>query len=174
VDPRQDLIAHGLRDTRRLSRPRRVGQPRQATVGESGPLHSRAGAPLRLTCRCNTARYSLVALAARVRDFAAERFWPQFHSPKNLSMALAAEAGELLEVFQWLTEEESRALDVGARADAESELADVLIYLVRLADVLGVDLLRAADTKLGRNEERYPADLASERADKYDRLRPKG
>jgi NTP pyrophosphatase (non-canonical NTP hydrolase) len=113
-------------------------------------------------------------LTARVRDFAAERSWQQFHSPKNLSMALAAEAGELLEVFQWLTEEDSRALDVGARADAESELADVLIYLVRLADVLGVDLLRAADTKLGRNEERYPADLAYGRADKYDRLRPKG
>jgi NTP pyrophosphatase (non-canonical NTP hydrolase) len=114
----------------------------------------------------------LDALTARVRDFAAERSWQQFHSPKNLSMALAAEAGELLEVFQWLAEEESRALDVGARADAESELADVLIYLVRLADVLG--LLRAADTKLGRNEERYPADLAYGRADKYDRLRPKG
>ncbi len=96
-------------------------------------------------------------LAARLRDFASARDWEQFHTPKNLAMALAGEAGELLEVFQWLTPEQSAAVLDGERAgDVEDELADVLIYLVRLADVLGVDLLAAADAKVERNEQRFP------------------
>ena len=99
----------------------------------------------------------LDALAARLRDFATARDWEQFHTPKNLAMALAGEAGELLEVFQWLTPEQSAAVLDGERAgDVEDELADVLIYLVRLADVLGVDLLAAADAKVDRNEQRFP------------------
>lgn len=96
-------------------------------------------------------------LAARLRDFATARDWVQFHTPKNLAMALAGEAGELLEVFQWLTPEQSAAVLDGERAgDVEDELADVLIYLVRLADVLGVDLVAAADAKVDRNEQRFP------------------
>ena len=96
-------------------------------------------------------------LAARLRDFAAARDWEQFHTPKNLAMALAGEAGELLEVFQWLTPEQSAAVLDGERAgDVADELADVLIYLVRLADVLGVDLVAAAAAKVDRNEQRFP------------------
>lgn len=95
-----------------------------------------------------------------LRRFAAERDWEQFHTPKNLAMALAGEAGELLEIFQWLTVEESaKIMDDGERAQAVAdELADVLQYVVRLADVLGVDLSEALWRKLRSNEARYPAD----------------
>lgn len=89
--------------------------------------------------------------------FAADRDWEQFHSPKNLAMALAAEAGELLEVFQWLTPDESAALTDDQRRAAADEIADVLQYLVRLADVLGVDLGVEVWRKLRENEERYEA-----------------
>lgn len=94
-----------------------------------------------------------------LRQFAAERDWDQFHTPKNLAMALAGEAGELLEIFQWLTPEESaRVMEDPAHARAAGdELADVLQYVVRLADVLGVDLSEAVWRKLGENAQRYPA-----------------
>ena len=101
---------------------------------------------------------SLDTLAARLRDFARARDWERYHDPKNLAMALAGEVGELVEVFQWLTPDEASAVMSGARAtDVEDELADVLIYLVRLADVLDVDLRAAAEAKVERNEERFPA-----------------
>ena len=109
----------------------------------------------------------LDALRERIRAFAAERDWDRFHSPKNLSMALAAEAGELLELFQWLTEEQSEALDPGRLAAVRHELADVLIYLVRLADRLGVDLLDAAAEKIALNAETYPAERVRGDARKY-------
>jgi dCTP diphosphatase len=97
------------------------------------------------------------ALQARIREFARERDWEQFHTPKNLAMALSGEVGELLEIFQWLTPEQSEAVMQGSRADdVEDELADVLIYLFRLSDVLGVDLETAAGAKLTRNEQRFP------------------
>ena len=99
-------------------------------------------------------------LAGELRRFAAERDWEQFHTPKNLALSLAVEVGELLEHFQWGSDGEIadrlRAAD-GREAVAE-ELADVLIYLVRLADVAGVDLLAAASAKIAANAERYPAD----------------
>jgi dCTP diphosphatase len=105
-------------------------------------------------------------LQRRIREFAQERDWEQFHTPKNLSMALSGEVGELVEIFQWLTPEEAAAVMESARAgDVEDELADVLIYLVRLADVLGVDLLAASSEKLARNERRYPAEEVHGRAD---------
>jgi dCTP diphosphatase len=108
----------------------------------------------------------LDALRLRLRDFARERDWEQFHTPKNLAMALAGEVGELLEIFQWLTPEEAAAVLEGPRAtDVEDELADVVIYLVRLADVLGVDLVAAAKEKLDRSAHRYPADEVRGRAD---------
>jgi dCTP diphosphatase len=101
---------------------------------------------------------ALEELAVRLRRFADERDWGQFHSPKNLAMALSGEVGELVEIFQWLTEEESLEVMSSARADdVRDELADVLIYLIRLADVLGVDLAAAATAKIGRNEGRFPA-----------------
>lgn len=100
----------------------------------------------------------LAELTDRLREFAAARDWEQFHTPKNLVMALTAEAGELTELFQWLTPEQ--AADVMAAEDraaaVRDELADVLLYLVRLADVLGVDLMAAAQAKIVRNETRFP------------------
>jgi len=106
-------------------------------------------------------------LSQRLSEFAAARDWDQFHSPKNLAMALSVETGELMEHFQWLTEEQSRDLSDEQRTKAESELADVFIYLVRLADQLGVDLHELADRKLGVNETKYPVDKAKGNATKY-------
>jgi len=109
------------------------------------------------------------ALKKRLAEFALEREWEQFHSPKNLAMALAVEAGELLELFQWLSEAESASLHPDAKAAAELEIADVLIYLLRLADRLGVDLDAAVERKLEINAEKYPVALARGNATKYNR-----
>lgn len=110
---------------------------------------------------------NLLALRDALRRFAAERDWDRFHSPKNLAMALAGEVGELLEVFQWQTEAESCALEPEALARAREELADVLIYLVRLADKLDVDLMAAAADKIAANARKYPADRVRGSARKY-------
>lgn len=96
-------------------------------------------------------------LAVRLRAFARARDWEQFHTPKNLAMALAGEVGELVAEFQWLTPDESRAPDPGTLARMRTELGDVVLYLVRLADVLGVDLAEAARDKLSDNDRRYDA-----------------
>jgi dCTP diphosphatase len=112
----------------------------------------------------------LEGLRTQLRAFAAARDWEPFHSPKNLAMALSAEAGELLEVFQWLTEEQSRRLDAQARSAAADEVADVLLYLVRIADKLDIDLLAEAQRKLADNERRYPVDKARGTAKKYTEL----
>lgn len=111
-------------------------------------------------------------LRTRLREFANARDWGQFHTPKNLAMALAGEAGELLEIFQWLTPEQSMSvMDESERADhVRQELADVLAYLLRLADVLDVDLLSALSAKIELNEQRYPVDRARGTAAKYDQL----
>jgi dCTP diphosphatase len=106
-------------------------------------------------------------LPQRINAFATAREWDQFHSPKNLTMALSVEAAELLEHFQWLTEQESYTLPAEKLAAVESEIADVFIYLVRLADRLHVDLYAAADRKLLANEEKYPVDKARGNAKKY-------
>lgn len=113
---------------------------------------------------------SLDDLNARLLRFARERDWEQFHSPKNLAMALAAESGELLEIFQWLTEEQSRRLDAKLQASATEEIADVLLYLVRLGDQLGIDPIAAARRKLVENARKYPADKARGNARKYTEL----
>lgn len=110
----------------------------------------------------------LAELKARLREFVAERDWDQFHSPKNLSMALAVEAAELVEIFQWLTEADSAVLDGSRRGRAEAELADILIYLVRIADRLDIDLLQAAARKLEDNARKYPAERVRGLALKYD------
>jgi NTP pyrophosphatase (non-canonical NTP hydrolase) len=107
-------------------------------------------------------------LQERLRDFATERDWEQFHTPKNLAMALTVEAGELQEIFQWLTEAQSRTLDTAQRQHAAEELADVLLYLCRLADVLGIDLGAAAFAKLERNALKYPAMQVRGKSAKYD------
>lgn len=95
-------------------------------------------------------------LKQRLRDFAAARDWERFHTPKNLAMALVAEAAEVVEHFQWLTDAESQALDAGRRAEVALELADVLLYLVMLADRLEVDLGEAARRKITLNDKRFP------------------
>jgi dCTP diphosphatase len=105
-----------------------------------------------------------------LREFAAERDWDQFHSPRNLATALAVEAAELLEPFQWLTDEQSAALAPKARAAVEEELADVLLYLLRLADRLDVDLEQAAWAKIARNAARYPVEKSRGSSRKYDEL----
>ena len=109
---------------------------------------------------------SVDALRSQVREFARERDWEQFHNPKNLAMALAGEVGELLEIFQWLTAEQAAEVMGSGRAeDVRDELADVIIYLVRLADTLGVDLLKVARAKLERNHDRFPPGDVRGRAD---------
>lgn len=113
---------------------------------------------------------TLLALRDALRQFAAERDWDVFHTPKNLAMALCGEAGEVIEHFQWLTAEQSADLAPEVRAAVALELADVLLYLVRLADVLEVDLAEVAERKLFINAQRYPVDKARGCADKYDRL----
>jgi dCTP diphosphatase len=106
-------------------------------------------------------------LMLRVRQFAAERDWEQFHTPKNLAMALVAEAGELAAEFQWLTAAQSAAPDARQMERIRAESADVLIYLVRLADELGFDLLGAATMKVQENERRYPVDKVRGSSKKY-------
>ena len=110
---------------------------------------------------------ALHALTEEIRTFARERDWDQFHSPKNLSMALIAEAAELLEHFQWTTEEQSYALDPAKFQAVKHEIADVFIYLVRLSDRLEIDLLAAAREKLELNKKKYPADRVRGDARKY-------
>jgi len=109
----------------------------------------------------------LADLTERLRGFAAERDWEQFHSPKNLAMALVAEAGELAAEFQWLSEQESAAPAPERLARIQAEAADVLSYLVRLADKLGFDLVAAAREKMAENERRYPADRVRGSARKH-------
>jgi dCTP diphosphatase len=112
----------------------------------------------------------LESLREQLRDFAAARDWDQFHSPKNLAMALSAEAGELLEIFQWLTEEQSRRLAPEALAAASDEIADVLLYLIRLCDQLGIDPIAAANRKFVANAGKYPVDKARGNSKKYNEL----
>lgn len=97
-------------------------------------------------------------LIQQLREFVQARDWDKFHSPKNLSMALSVEAAELVEHFQWLTEQESFTLAPDKKAEVALEMADVLIYLLRLADKLGIDLFDSAWRKLELNEQKYPAD----------------
>ena len=110
-------------------------------------------------------------LIKKIREFADERDWEQFHSPKNLSMALAVEAGEILEHFQWLTEEESRNLDTKTLNKVKEEIGDVQIYLARLADQLGFSPLQAALEKLEQNQKKYPAAKSKGSAKKYTELK---
>lgn len=112
----------------------------------------------------------LPALRDALRRFAAERDWDQFHSPKNLAVALSVEAAELLEHFQWLTDEQSAALPPDTRAKVGEELADVLLYLIRLADRLDLDLIACAREKLRLNAEKYPVERARGNARKYTEL----
>jgi NTP pyrophosphatase (non-canonical NTP hydrolase) len=113
---------------------------------------------------------SLHTLTKQLEQFAKDRDWQQFHSPKNLASALVVEAGELLEHFQWLTEEQSRALSPEKRDAVGAEVEDVLLYLIQLANALGIDPIAAAQAKLRLNAQKYPVDLARGSSKKYDEL----
>jgi len=110
---------------------------------------------------------SIELLRDRLREFAKERDWDQFHTPKNLSMALIAEAAELVEHFQWVEGCSSHLLDDKVRPSVEEEIADIFIYLVRIADKLGIDLYSAAERKIVINAAKYPADKVRGSARKY-------
>lgn len=110
---------------------------------------------------------TLEDMQAYLRDFAQQRQWQQFHNPKNLAMALSVEAAELLEPFQWLTPEQAAHLPAETLAHVADELADVQLYLVRLADVLGVDIAKAVTAKAAKNEVKYPAEQVRGSAKKY-------
>ena len=109
----------------------------------------------------------MAELQKKLKQFAEARDWQQFHSPKNLSMALSVEASELLEHFQWLTEEQSYQLPDDTYSEVKDEMADVFMYTLLLADKLNIDLLDAAEKKYIKNEEKYPVELARGSAKKY-------
>ena len=112
----------------------------------------------------------LESLRDQLRTFASDRDWDQFHSPKNLAAALAVEASELLEHFQWLTEAQSQQLPPETLNEVSNEVADVLLYLIRISDKLGIDLIAAANAKIVLNAEKYPVDKARGSSRKYTEL----
>ncbi len=113
---------------------------------------------------------SLETLRTQLAEFAAERDWDQFHNPKNLAMAMAGEAGELIEHFQWLTPDQAANLPRATRDEVALECADVLLFLVRLCDKLEIDLAAAAEKKLKLNARKYPVEKSRGRATKYNKL----
>jgi len=110
-------------------------------------------------------------LKEKLRKFAEERNWEQFHSPKNLTMALGGEVGELLDIFQWLKEEESNLENISDKnlAKTKEELADIFLYIIRLADKLDIDLIQEANNKIETNRTKYPVNLSKDNAIKYSR-----
>jgi dCTP diphosphatase len=118
------------------------------------------------------AKTTVAELRARVLAFVQEREWEQFHSPKNLSMALAAESGELMEHFLWSGSKASLevARDPKKRPAIEAEIADVVIYALEFANICGIDLATAIETKMTANAKKYPVEKARGRADKYTEL----
>jgi len=106
-------------------------------------------------------------LQQRLKQFAVERDWEQFHAPKNLAMALIVEAAELVEHFQWLTEQQSRELEADKLQEVAFELADIFIYSLRLAERLDIDLLSAVEKKIAINEQKYPVDKVKGSSKKY-------
>ncbi len=107
-------------------------------------------------------------LKSKLQEFVAERDWEQFHTPKNLAMALSVEVAELAELFQWLTEAESKTLPPEKLEAARDEIGDVLIYLTRIADTLGIDPVAAAHAKLEKAKVKYPAGQVRGKALKYN------
>lgn len=113
----------------------------------------------------------LTALRDLIRQFVAERDWDQFHTPKNLATALCVEAAELLEPFQWLGTGGASELDAAKLDQVRHEMADILVYLIRLADKLDVDLVKAVTEKMALNRAKYPADKVRGSARKYNEYR---
>lgn len=109
-------------------------------------------------------------IAKRLADFARERDWEQFHSPKNIASALSVEASELLEIFQWLTEDQSKKPSREAMERVKEEVADVQLYLIRLCDLLKIDLAASVDARMAANARKYPAHKARGNSKKYSEL----
>ena len=107
------------------------------------------------------------SIRQHLREFASARDWDQFHSPKNLSMALSVEVGELVECFQWLTEDQSHSLSADQLASVADEIADIQLYLIRLADKVGVDIAAAVEQKIEKNEVKYPTEKVKGSSKKY-------
>jgi len=112
---------------------------------------------------------NIESLQKKIREFAQERDWEQYHSPKNLAMALSVEVAELLEIFQWLSEEESYKLDDSQLSALKQEIGDVLIYLTGLADTFDLDPLECAEAKIKLNEIKYPPHIVKGSAKKYNK-----
>lgn len=117
-------------------------------------------------------KIELAELVSRIRAFVDERDWEQFHSPKNLAMALVVEAAELVEIFQWMKEEDSLSLSTEQKQRAEEEIADVMTYLIRISDRLDIDLLAAVERKLAITSQKYPASLVRGSSRKYSEYKP--
>ena len=110
------------------------------------------------------------SMSDELRKFAAERDWEQFHSPKNLASALVVEAAELLEIFQWMKEDESKSLDERTLGKVKEEIADIQIYLLRISDVMDISIPEAVKAKIKKNSAKYPIDKAKGNSKKYDEL----
>jgi dCTP diphosphatase len=130
----------------------------------------RAGISEKVGDRGSSVHDAFDELKEEIRIFARERDWDKYHSPKNLSMALAVEASELMEIFQWLTPSESSKLRPVELAEVQDEMGDVMIYLVRLADRLSISLVDAARKKLMKSKAKYPVEKAKGNAKKYTKL----
>ncbi len=139
------------------------------TAGIAGHSAGAHAPPMALLTDSNT---TLADLKARVLAFVRARDWEQFHSPKNLSMALAAESGELMEHFLWSTPEQSQAvaLDPAKRGKIADELADVVIYALEFANITGLDLAAAIEAKMSANAQKYPVEKSRGRSEKYNEL----
>lgn len=109
-------------------------------------------------------------LLERIRKFNNERDWDQFHTPKNLAMAMSVEVAEIVEHFQWMTEQQSQTLNADKIEELKDEIGDVMIYLVNLSDKLGIDPIKAAKEKIEKNRKNYPAKLAKGKTNKYNDL----
>lgn len=110
---------------------------------------------------------SLQTLRQRINAFVEARDWAQFHSPKNLAMSMIVEAAEVVEHFQWMTEQESRQLDAETKEKVGQELADTFVYLMRIAEVCGIDLIQATNAKIDLNAQKYPVEKCKGSNDKY-------
>ena len=115
----------------------------------------------------NSSISEIQQLTLSIREFVDERDWEQFHSPKNLAMAISVEVAELVEIFQWMTELQSQNLNQKQKQAVEEEVADVMTYLIRLSDRLDIDLVRAVERKLVISRRKYPAELVRGRSQKY-------
>ena len=120
--------------------------------------------------RSNLSDQQLKKLQHELAEFADERDWNKFHSPKNLAMALSVEASELVEIFQWCTEEQSQNLDEKTNKAVSEEMADIMIYLLRFADKVDIDIIKSVEEKIQINHEKYPVEKAKGIAKKYDEL----